>query len=64
MSVAVPVKRIDHEDQLYIVTITISSPTRLGSGGRAKLARVAINHHVPMRGRTNWAPRIKIIVRL
>lgn len=37
---------------------------RFGSGGRARLARLAMNHHVVMRGRTIWRPRASTIVRL
>lgn len=64
ISVAAPVRIIDHVDHLNSVTISSNSPTRFGRGGRAKLAKLAISHHVPIRGRISWAPRIKMIVRL
>lgn len=40
------------------------SPMRLGRGGSAKLARLAINHHVVIRGSTICRPRARTIVRL
>jgi len=40
------------------------SPMRLGRGGSAKLARLAINHHVVIRGSTICSPRARTIVRL
>lgn len=42
----------------------MSSPARLGSGGNARLARLAINHHVVIRGSTICSPRASIIVRV
>lgn len=42
----------------------MSSPIRLGSGGRARFARLAMNHHAVIRGKTIWRPRAKIMVRL
>lgn len=41
-----------------------SSPIRFGRGGRARFARLAINHQVVIRGRTICSPRARIIVRL
>lgn len=37
---------------------------RLGRGGSAKLARLAINHQVVIRGRMVCIPRTKSMVRL
>lgn len=64
ISVPRPVRISVHIDQLNNDVIIISSPIRLGRGGSAKLARLAINHHVAIRGRTVWRPRAKSIVRL
>lgn len=51
-------------DQLNIEEIITSSPIRLGRGGRARLARLAMNHHVAIRGRTACIPRARSRVRL
>lgn len=51
-------------DQLKRVVIIISSPIKLGSGGSARLARLAINHHAAVSGKITWRPRARIIVRL
>lgn len=64
MSVPAPVSASVHQDQLNREVIIISSPIRLGSGGRARLARLAINHHVVIRGRTICRPRARSMVRL
>lgn len=64
IKVPVPVKAMVHHDQLNRDEIIISSPMRLGSGGRARFARLAINHHVVIRGIIICIPRAKIIVRL
>lgn len=45
-----PVRARVHQDQLNKDVIIISSPMRLGRGGRARFARLAINHHVVIRG--------------
>lgn len=42
----------------------MSSPIRLGRGGRAKFARLAMNHQVVIRGRAICRPRARSIVRL
>ena len=60
----VPVNASVHQDQLNKEVIIISSPIRLGSGGRARLARLAINHHVVIKGSTICKPRARSIVRL
>ncbi len=59
-----PVKIIVHHDQLKRDVIIISSPIRFGSGGSAKLAKVAINHHAVISGRAICSPRARSIVRL
>lgn len=53
-----------HHDQPNNEVIIKSSPMRLGRGGRAKFARLAINHHVAMSGSTICNPRANSIVRL
>ena len=59
-----PVKMIVHQDQLNMDVIIINSPMRLGRGGRARLARLAINHQAVIRGRAICMPRASSIVRL
>lgn len=49
--VPVPVSARVHQDQLNREIIIISSPIRLGRGGSARLAKLAINHQVAIRGR-------------
>ena len=53
-----------HQDQLNREEIIMSSPIRLGRGGRARLARLAMNHQIVIRGRTICIPRTNSIVRL
>lgn len=60
----VPVSAIVHHDQFRREVMIISSPIRFGRGGRARLARLAINHHVAIRGRIICKPRANSIVRL
>lgn len=62
--VPVPVRARVHHDQLNRDVIIISSPIRLGRGGRARLARLEMNHQVAIRGRTICRPRARTIVRL
>lgn len=50
MRVPAPVRARVHQDQLNREVIIISSPMRLGRGGRARLARLAKNHHVVASG--------------
>lgn len=64
MSVPVPVRARVQGDQLNREVIIISSPMRLGRGGRARFARLLTNHHVAIRGRMVCMPRASIIVRL
>ena len=51
-------------DQLNMVVMIISSPIRLGRGGRARLAKLATNHQVVIRGRIICIPRARSMVRL
>ena len=64
MRVPAPVRIRVQGDQSNIVQITISSAIRLGRGGSARFARLAINHEVAIRGRAICSPRAKTIVRL
>lgn len=50
IKVPAPVKARVNQDQLNREVIIINSPMRLGSGGRARFARLAINHQVVIRG--------------
>lgn len=59
-----PVKASVQKDQLNRADIIISSPIRLGSGGRARLARLVKNHQKAVRGNSICNPRARIIVRL
>lgn len=59
-----PVITIVHPDQLKREVMITSSPVRLGRGGRARLAKLAINHQVAMSGRSICSPRAKSMVRL
>lgn len=62
--VPAPVRIRVQGDQLNRAVIIISSPIKLGSGGRARFARLLINHHVAMRGSTVCIPRARTRVRL
>lgn len=53
-----------HQDHLKREVIIISSPMRFGSGGRARFARLEMNHHVAIRGIIICIPRARSIVRL
>lgn len=64
MRVPAPVNARVQWDQLNREVRIISSPIRLGRGGSARLARLAMNHHVVIRGRTICRPRARTIVRL
>lgn len=59
-----PVRARDHQDQFTNPTMIESSAMRLGRGGRARLARVARNHHPAIRGKTDCSPRVNTIVRV
>lgn len=60
----IPNMMIDGFDQENKEVIIISSPIRLIVGGRARLAKLAMIHHVAIRGNTICRPRVMIIVRL
>lgn len=64
MRVPAPVRASVHQDQLNKEVIIINSPIKLGKGGRARLARLAMNHHEVIRGRAICRPRARTIVRL
>lgn len=64
ISVPKPVKISVHEDQSKRQVIINNSPIKLGRGGKAKLARVAINHHIVIKGRRICKPRARTMVRL
>lgn len=64
MRVPAPVSIMVHHDQFSKEVIIISSPMRLGRGGRARLARLEINHHAVIRGRRVCIPRASTMVRL
>lgn len=59
-----PMRMIEKFDQEKSDMVMNSSPIRLIDGGRARLVRLAINHHVAMRGKIICSPRAIIIVRL
>lgn len=64
MVILIPIRIIvmlDHENEAITIN---SSPIKLIVGGRAKLARLASNHHVAISGRSICRPRARIIVRL
>lgn len=64
ISVPNPVSRMVHGDQLNRVVMIISSPIRLGRGGSARFARLAMNHQTAVSGKITCNPRARIIVRL
>lgn len=64
MRMFVPSRIIDGLDQENMEIVITSSPTRLIVGGRARLAKLAMIHHVAIRGKTICRPRAMIIVRL
>lgn len=64
ISVPMPVKISVHQDQLNRDVMIMSSPIRLGKGGKARLAREPRNHHVAIKGRAICNPRARTKVRL
>ena len=62
--VPAPVKIRVQGDQSNIVQMTISSAIRLGRGGSARFARLAMNHEVAIKGSAICSPRARTIVRL
>lgn len=59
-----PVSRRVQKDQLNKAVIIRSSPIRLGKGGSARLAKLAVNHQTAIKGKAVCMPRIRSIVRL
>lgn len=59
-----PVRAIVTGDQLNKEVMIINSPMRLGVGGRARLARLEMNHQVVMSGSITCMPRARSMVRL
>lgn len=64
MRVPAPVRIRVNQDQLNNEVMIMSSPMRLGSGGSARLARLARNHQDAIRGNIVCRPRARSIVRL
>lgn len=62
--ILIAMRMIEGFDQENIDITMKSSPTRLISGGRARLARLAISHHVAISGKIICRPRAIIMVRL
>lgn len=62
--ILVPNRMMDGVDQENRETVIISSPIRLIVGGRARLAKLAMIHHVAIKGNVICRPRAMIIVRL
>lgn len=56
--------KIVQGDQLNNVVMIMSSPIRFGSGGSARLARLAVNHQTAVSGKIICSPRARTIVRL
>lgn len=52
---------LDHENEAIT---TNNSPTRLIVGGKARLVKLASNHHAAISGSNVCRPRARIIVRL
>ena len=50
--ILIPIRRMDGFDQENIDITMKSSPIRLMSGGRARFAKLARNHHVAISGKT------------
>lgn len=59
-----PMRMMEGLDQENIDMTINSSPMRLINGGRARLARLAISHHVAINGKIICRPRAMIMVRL
>jgi len=64
MRIFIPRRMIVGFDQENREVTIINSPIKLIVGGRARLARLAIIHHVAIRGSTVCRPRAMINVRL
>lgn len=64
ITIFVPMRMIDMEDQENVDITTNSSPIRLIVGGRARLVRLARSHQAVIRGKIVCRPRARIMVRL
>lgn len=64
ISILNPIRITVMLDHVNDAMITNSSPIRLIDGGRARFVRLAVNHHIAMRGRSVCRPRARIMVRL
>lgn len=64
ITMLVPIRIIDMEDQENVDITTNSSPIRLIVGGRARLVRLARSHQAAINGRMVCRPRARIMVRL
>lgn len=64
MIILIPIRMIEGFDQENVDNTTNNSPIRLIDGGNARLVRLAISHHVAIRGRIVCRPRARIRVRL
>lgn len=64
ITMLVPIRIMDMEDQENVDITTNSSPIRLIVGGRAKLVRLARSHQAAISGRIVCRPRARIMVRL
>lgn len=64
MVILIPIRIIVKLDQEKRDIAINNSPMRLIDGGRARLARLAINHHDAINGNIICNPRAIIIVRL
>lgn len=51
MIILIPIRKIDGLDQENVDMTMKSSPIRLMSGGRARFAKLARNHHVAISGK-------------
>lgn len=60
----IPRRIMDGLDQENSDIVIISSPIKLIVGGRARLVKLAIIHHVAIKGNVICSPRAIIIVRL
>lgn len=59
-----PVRMMVRGDQLNSEVMIVISAMKLVEGGRAIFVRLASSHHVAMRGRRGWRPRVRRRMRL
>lgn len=64
ITMLIPIRIIEKLDQENSDMAINNSPIRLIDGGKARLARLASNHSVAIRGKIVCKPRAIIIVRL